>query len=380
MERHPAFSSAGASPTGYPRPPRTFPAEEYASRLERFRARLARRGIDGAIVTRPVSRRYLTGFASSAGTLAVSADEGALFAVDFRYIVMARKAMPFVRCRLQRRGGPDAVADFTRRWKTVGYEAADSKENADRLAGKLKGAGKWEAIDADLSELRAVKSTLERKALCAAIAQNDALYSWVLPQIRPGMTEWQIRHLFRVGADMFGHGESFDTIVCAGKNGAECHHRPDDTVLGREAPLLMDFGVVLDGYHSDMTRCVSFGRPSPLYRKVYDIVLKANRMAIERLRPGMTGKEVDAIARRVIRKAGYGEAFGHSLGHSVGMEIHEGPNFSQAEKRVIKPGMVVTVEPGIYLPGRLGVRIEDVVLVTRDGCDVLSKSPRELGA
>lgn len=362
------------------RPPRVFPPEEYAHRLERFRALLSRRGIDGALVTRPVSRRYLTGFASSAGTLAVSAEEGALFAVDFRYIVMARKAMPFAKCVLQRRGGPSAVAAFARRWKTVGFEAADSKENADRLAGKLKGAAKWEAIDADLSSLRAVKSALERRALRAAIAQNDALYAWALPQIRPGMTEWQIRNLFRAGADRFGHGESFDTIVCAGRNGAECHHRPDDTVLGRGAPLLMDFGVVLDGYHSDMTRCVSFGTPSPLYRKVYETVLKANRAAISKLRPGMTGAEVDAIARRVIEKAGYGEAFGHSLGHSVGMEIHEGPNFAPGETRVIKPGMVVTVEPGIYLPGRLGVRIEDVVLVTRNGCEVLSSSPRELGA
>ena len=127
-----------------------------------------------------------------------------------------------------------------------------------------------------------------------------------------------------------------------------------------------------------MTRCVSFGEPSPLYRKTYGIVLEANRAAIDRLRPGMTGAEVDAIARGIIAKAGYGDAFGHSLGHSVGMEIHEGPNFSTKEKKIIKPGMTITVEPGIYLPGRLGVRIEDVVLVTQKGCEVLTATPKEL--
>ena len=157
------------------------------------------------------------------------------------------------------------------------------------------------------------------------------------------MTEWDVRGLFRRGADEVGQGESFATIVCAGANGAECHHDPDLTPIPARGPVLMDFGVVLDHYCSDMTRCVCFGRPTALYRKVYDIVLEANRKAVAKLRPGMTGEEVDAIARRHIAKAGYGDAFGHSLGHSVGMEIHEGPNFSPREKRVIKPGMVITV-------------------------------------
>ena len=369
---------AVAGADGFMRPPRSFPAEEFAQRLERFRAALAHKGLDGAIVTRPVSRLYLTGFQSSAGTLLVSAEKGALFTVDFRYVIMARREMPFVKCQAVKGDGDSATLAFAKSWKKIGYEGLTSRAATERLFSKIKTADSWQEIDDMLSELRAVKSPREQKALRAAIAQGDALYAWVLPQIRPGMSEWQIRNLFRIGADRFGHGESFDTIVCAGKFGAECHHRPGDAILRRGSSLLMDFGVVLDGYHYDMTRCVSFGAPSPLYKKVYSIVLKANREAIARLRPGMTGAEVDAIARRIIEKAGYGEAFGHSLGHSVGLEIHEGPNFSTKEKRVIKPGMVITVEPGIYLPNRLGVRIEDVVLVTRNGCEVLTKSPKEL--
>lgn len=359
-------------------PPIPFPPEEYRSRIDRLRRSLLRHGIDGAIITRGISRQYLTGFESSAGTLLVSAEEGAVFIVDFRYIVMARKAMPFAKCILQKRGGADATAAITTKWRVAGYENEDSKASLEKLFLKCPKIESWKPVDDLVSQMRSVKSMREQKALRRAIAQADALFAETLPQIHPGLSEWDIRNLFRSATDRFGHGESFDTIVCAGKNGAECHHRPDATVFRKNSTLLVDFGVLLDGYHSDMTRCMASGAVSPLYKKIYNIVLEANMKAIEAIRPGMTGAEVDAVARRHIAKAGYGEAFGHSLGHSVGMEIHEGPNFSQSEKRVIKPGMVVTVEPGIYLPGRLGVRIEDVVLVTNSGCEVLTKTPKEL--
>ncbi|MBR0056584.1 MAG: aminopeptidase P family protein [Kiritimatiellae bacterium] len=363
---------------GYARPPRRFPAEEYERRLKRFRAALAKRGVDGALVTRAVSRRYLTGFDSSAGILAVSVDEGAVFSVDFRYIVMARKTLPFARCLLKRPGADDPVLARAAKWGRVGYEEGDSQSLIRRLAAKCPALENGVAIDDDLAALRAVKSPREIAALRAAVAQGDALCADILPRIRPGMTEWALRNLFRAGADKFGHGESFDTIVCAGRNCAECHHEPDLTVIRRGSPVLMDFGVVLDGYHSDMTRCIAVGKPPSLFGEIYAVALEANLKAIDGIRPGMTGAEVDAIARTVIAKAGYGEAFGHSLGHSVGLEIHEAPNFSQGETRVIKPGMVITVEPGIYLPGRAGVRIEDVVLVTRNGCEVLTKTGKEM--
>ena len=359
-------------------PPRVLPAAEYERRLKALVAALRRRKLDGAVITEGVSRLYYTGFESSAGTLLVDADEGPVFVVDFRYILMARKAMPFAKCVLQKGGAASQVARHTRRWRSAGYEGRMSVTAFERLRKSLADIASWEAVDEIIAGQRSVKSAAEQKALRRAIAANDRLYADVLGKIRPGMTEWDVRGLFRQGADRFAQGESFATIVCAGANGAECHHEPDLTPIPSRGPVLMDFGVVLDHYCSDMTRCVSFGKPSPFYRKIYDIVLEANRKAVARIRPGMTGAEVDAVARRHIEKAGYGDAFAHSLGHSVGMEIHEGPNFSTGEKRVIKPGMVITVEPGIYLPGRLGVRIEDVVLVTRTGCECLTASPREL--
>ncbi len=359
-------------------PPRSQPAKEYERRIRALVTTLRRRNLDGAVITEGVSRLYYTGFESTAGTLLVDAAEGLVFIVDFRYILMARKAMPFAKCVLQKSGAPSCVKHHTRKWRTAGYEARMSVASFDRLKAQLGHIESWTAVDDAISSQRSVKSKAEQAILRKAIAANDKLYAKVLGQIRPGMTEWEVRGLFRRIADEVGQGESFDTIVCAGANGAECHHDPDLTPIPKRGPVLMDFGVLVDHYCSDMTRCISFGKPSPLYRKIYDIVLEANRKAIAKLRPGMTGEEVDAIARRHIKKAGYGDAFGHSLGHSVGMEIHEGPNFSPREERVIKPGMVITVEPGIYLPGRLGVRIEDIVLVTRNGCECLTQSPREL--
>ena len=172
-----------------------------------------------------------------------------------------------------------------------------------------------------------------------------------------------------------GDGEAFETIVCAGANAAECHHVPDDTVWRRGEPLLVDMGVKLDGVCSDMTRNIKAAR-DPEYAKVYDVVLQANEAAIAAARPGITAGALDAVARRIIRKAGYGKAFGHSLGHGVGYEIHEEPCAKQKSKTELEPGMFVTIEPGIYLEGRLGVRIEDLVLITTTGCEVLSHSPK----
>lgn len=359
------------------RPAGVFEPDEYARRLEVFADELGRLGCDGAILTSPVTRRYFTGFESTAGTLVVDARKGPVFVVDFRYILMARKAMPFLKCELQG-GGATRVEDLTRKWRTAGFEASDSVSSYERLQSILPWVDHWIAVDSLSRELRSVKSIAEQKTLRAAIAANDEMFAWVRPQIRPGMTEWDIRGLFRVAADRFGQGESFDTVACAGANGAECHHHPDETVLRDDEPLLMDFGLLVDHYCSDMTRCLHLGKPSDHYRDVYQVVLEANRAAVDQLKPGMTGQEVDAIARRIIEKAGYGDHFGHALGHSVGIEIHERPNFSPGEDWEIKPGMVVTVEPGIYLPGDLGIRIEDVVLVTESGCECLSQTSREL--
>ena len=210
----------------------------------------------------------------------------------------------------------------------------------------------------------------------AAVRLNDEILRDASRKFKSGMTEREMAGIIRSMMFDRGEGEAFPTIVCVGANAAECHHVPDDTVWNGRDPVLVDMGVKLDGYCSDMTRNLLPKRQSSLYRKVYDLVLKANLAAIAAVKPGITGKALDKVARDVIKKGGFGKCFGHSLGHGVGFEVHEAPNASKKSDWVLKPGMFVTIEPGIYLEGNLGVRIEDLVLVTATGCEVLTSSDK----
>ena len=358
-------------------PPRGMPPAEHAARLRRLLSGLRRRGLDGAVITPPVARFYFTGVASSAGALWVDVREGPIFATDFRYLFMARAALPFMPCILQKSGASARALwlRLARRWRRCGYEGREAAATLRRHQEQLPGVTEWEDIDPLILALRSVKSPREQRALRRAIAANDELFAALLPQLRAGLSEWEIRGLVRREADRFGQGEAFDTIACAGANAAECHHAPGSDVLGPDDPLLLDFGVKLDHYCADMTRCVALGRPGARYRELHRVVHEANRRAVAAIRPGMTGQEADAVARRHIERAGYGAAFGHGLGHGLGLEVHEAPSFSQRSQEVIRPGMVVTVEPGIYLAGKAGIRIEDVVLITRTGCEVLTRAP-----
>ena len=199
------------------------------------------------------------------------------------------------------------------------------------------------------------------------------------------MAERQMAAVIRKMMIDRGEGEAFATIVCVGRNAAECHHEPDDTVWNGREPVLVDIGVKLDGVCSDLTRNLVPGfrdpsgratraKPYRLYRQVYELVLEANLAAIAAARPGLTGRQLDKVARDVIAKGGFGRCFGHSLGHGVGYEIHEPPTASKRSETVLKPGMVLTIEPGVYLEDNLGVRIEDLILITETGCEVLSSA------
>jgi Xaa-Pro aminopeptidase len=376
-----SFMHATGNAANHPsraRPARGLPPAEHAARIRRLLAALKRRRLDGAVITSPVARFYYTGVSSSAGALWVDVREGPLFVVDFRYIFMARAALPFMPCALQK---PDARTQplfikRARRWRRCGYEGREPAAHLKQREARLPNVTEWEDVDSLILAQRAIKSLREQRALRRAIAANDALLAALLPQIRVGQSEWEIRNIIRREADRLGQGEAFDTIACAGANAAECHHVPGGDVLEPNQPLLLDFGVKLDHYCADMTRCISFGRTAARYRELHRIVLEANRRAIAAIRPGMTGQEVDAVARASIKRAGYGTAFGHGLGHGIGLEVHESPAFSPRSQEVIRPGMAITVEPGIYLSGKAGIRIEDVVLITRAGCEVLTRSPR----
>lgn len=354
-------------------------AREFEGRVRRLRAWQARERLDAVVIVTDVNRYYFTGLETSNGLLLSERACAPVFYTDFRYLVMAKRRLGFLSSQAIWRPSDEqaALAGMGRSWRRVGYEGGLSAARFGKLREALPNA-EWVDISNGLAEMRAVKSTAEQRVMREAVAANDRLLAAVLKQTVPGMSEWEIRNRVRREADLLGQGEAFDTIACIGRNAAECHHHPGDDVLKKGQLLLLDLGVRRNRYCSDLTRTVCFGTPSALLREVHRIVLEANRKAVRAIRPGRRCDEIDAVARQHIDKAGYGACFGHGLGHSLGLEIHESPSFSVACKTELRPGMLLTVEPGIYLPGRLGVRIEDVILVTRTGCEVLSQSPREL--
>ena len=359
-------------------------AEEnpFDERLESLVRRAVRRRLDAVLLFGEANIRAVTDVVCDNGCLVVSPHAAPTFITDFRYVPMAHRVAPWLKTVQLKRGqtfADAAKAALPRGVRRLGYEGSVP---ACRYRSLLKAFRRAELVDVaeDVLALRAVKTLPEIAKITRAVALNDEIWSLARKEMRPGMTEKEIQRIIRGFMNALGDGEAFETIVCAGANAAECHHVPDDTVWRRGEPLLVDMGVKLDGVCSDMTRCSILNPQSSIfnreYSKVYSIVLEANRAAIAAARPGMTSGALDKVARDIIRKAGYGKAFGHSLGHGVGYEIHEEPTARSKSKTVLEPGMFVTIEPGIYLEGKLGVRIEDLVLITPDGCEVVTRSPK----
>ena len=360
-------------------PARDLPSAEFSRRTRRLCSALAHDRLDAVLAVTEVNRYYLTGLHTSGGLLLVQRRQTPAFYTDFRYLAMARRCLTFMPSKKLWRlsDEPSVMACLGKAWRRVGYEGQMDAARFNGWKAALPDV-EWVDVGTQLAVMRSVKSLAEQRVVRAAVAANDRLFGEVLKQISPSLSEWDIRSCIRSGADRLGQGEAFDTIACVGRNAAECHHHPGACVLRGRQPLLIDMGVKRDHYCSDMTRSVFFGSPTPFYRELHALVLEANRKAVRAIRPGRRCDEIDAVARHHIEKAGYGDCFGHGLGHSLGLEIHESPNFSASCKTELKPGMVLTVEPGVYLPGRLGIRIEDVILVTQTGCEVLSQTPRWL--
>ena len=324
--------------------------------------------------------RAATGVDCNGEAWAVVADGDPALYTDFRYIPMARRVAPKLAVRDVKRFAPD----LRRLWggrgsvsRRIGFEKSISVAEFEKLR-KILPRARFADATRELERARAVKSPEEIEKMRAASRMNVEIWKEASTRFKAGMTEREMAGLIRSMMFERGDGEAFDTIVCVGANAAECHHVPDGTVWNGRTPVLVDMGVKLDGYCSDMTRNVvprtRGARVPSLYRKVYDLVLEANRAAIAAVRPGVTGRALDKVARDIIKKGGFGKCFGHSLGHGVGLEIHEAPTASKKSGWTLRPGMFVTIEPGIYLEGNLGVRIEDLVLVTEDGCEVLTSS------
>ena len=341
-------------------------------RTAELTALLGRKKLDRIVVFGQANLRALTGLNCDNGILVVDRSR-VRFYTDFRYIPMVHRLAPELKCPDIRRF---KIGEGLKSGARIGVEYQMSHSRFLALEKDAPRRTKFVDITADLQAIRMVKTPEEVERLRSAEALVCRIWEDARAKFRPGMTEREMAAIIKKMMIDRGEGEAFDTIVCVGKNAAECHHEPDGTVWDGKSPVLVDMGVKLDGVCSDLTRNLVPPRTSKLYRQVYDLVLKANLAAIAAAKPGMTGKALDKVAREVIRKGGFGKCFGHSLGHGVGYEIHEAPNASAKSKHVLKPGMLVTIEPGIYLEDNLGVRIEDLILITETGCEVLSHTEK----
>ncbi len=334
---------------------------------------------DCALLVTEISRRYLTGFPSSLGYLFVTRENATLY-VDGRYFEAATAHAQHCEVKLLRRLR-DHLAEVEQTGvKRFLCETELTVATVQTLSACTSLPVTPSAALTDfLHTLRAVKTPDEVGRIVAAQRIAERAFCDLLEWLRPGVTEREVAleldyRMRRFGAD----GLSFETIAVSGPNSSMPHGVPGDRALTNGDFLTMDFGAVCDGYHSDMTRTVAIGGVTDEMRRVYDTVLRAQAAALDALRPGATTAEIDAAARDVITAAGYGEAFTHSTGHGVGLEIHEGPNLSARGAESLQPGQIVTVEPGIYLPGRFGVRIEDMACITPDGFRNLTNARKDL--
>ncbi|HUF89526.1 MAG TPA: Xaa-Pro peptidase family protein [Gemmatimonadota bacterium] len=349
-------------------------------RREGVRERVADAGLDALLVTGRSNVRYLSGFTGSAGLLVVSAQPPDYFFTDFRYQAQVTGELdPAVEVRI-------ASESLLKQARLLLTERGAGRVAFEREQMSYRSWVEWcesegpalVPVQEWVEEARAVKSAAEIEAIRRACRVADATFEVMLGVIREGVTERELAarlglELAREGAD----GPSFEPIVAFGERAALPHARPSARELRRGEVVLFDFGALVDGYVSDMTRTVAFGDPGPELRDIYSGVLAAQEAALRGIRAGMSGPEADALARDPLEAAGYGELFGHSLGHGIGLEVHEAPRLSKKSEDRLVPGMTVTVEPGVYLEGVGGVRIEDDVVIRESGLEILTASPKD---
>jgi len=354
--------------------------EELQDRISELRRLLVKNKLDGILVQDRTSSLYLSGFNCSNSTILINRRE-AIFFTDFRYKESAASAIRHLDVRIIPQRAVLEVADVCRklRIKNLGFEECTPFRDWQTLGNTL-GTG-VELIPAGtlISSLRQVKSLSEIRQIAANQRLNETIYNLAVESVLIGQTEIDIHETILHAMVDHHCAEAFGSIIAAGKNSALPHAVPSKGRIRQGQFLLFDMGVKQKYYHSDMTRTVAVGEKLPAKaRQIYEIVREAQQAALDKLKPGTPCKDVDAAARNIITAAGYGDFFGHGLGHGVGLEIHEGPTLNSRSSDVLKPGMVITVEPGIYLPELGGVRIEDLVVITESGYRNLTSIPKTL--
>jgi Xaa-Pro aminopeptidase len=347
------------------------------------------RNLDAILISHPSNRVYLTGFTGE--DIAPNESSGHLLITGSRAVLVtgsvnttqAQAQAPHVQVITRQASWTESIGQMIQDSGAtrIGYEAHAVLEGVFRGIGdelnRRSVAVSWEPVDGLVEVFRAVKSPSEIALLRKAFEITNAAFERVAPTITAGETEWDVSWRIHVAmVELGAEGPSFPTIVASGTNAARPHHEPGATIIREGVPIVIDMGARYHGYCADLTRTVWVGEPDDKLREVYPIVAAAVEQVLERIQPGVTGAEMDGAARSFIAARGYGEAFSHGLGHGVGVRVHEAPSASKQSTDILAPGNVITIEPGIYLPEWGGVRVEDVVLITEDGIEVLTSATK----
>lgn len=349
------------------------------TKLTKLREGMKEKGIEALLVTSPYNLRYISNFTGTTGLCVITVDK-AYFVTDFRYTEqVATQAVGF---QIITNVGPifDEVAKLLDKNKiqTLGFEEDFVTYSTFELLEKII-PSELIPVKGLIEELREVKDETEIETIKKACSISDAAFKFILGEIKPGMSEIEVANLLDFHMRGLGAtGVSFETIVASGIRSAMPHGVASHKKIETGDFVTIDFGCYYEGYVSDMTRTIAVGTPNEKLKEIYAITLEAQLKVIDAAKPGMSGVQLDAVARDHIASYGYGEAFGHSTGHGIGLEIHEGPNVSKLAEKLFVPGNVITNEPGIYLPGFGGVRIEDDLVITKNGNEVITHSPKEL--
>lgn len=348
-------------------------------KLQKLRQEMAQHEIEAFLITSEFNLRYITEFTGSSGLAIVTKDD-ALFITDFRYTEQAADQVKGFEIIQAKTNLLEEAAEQAKKLglKTISFEKdfvtyASYEQYGEKMEAELQ------PVSGIIEKIRMIKTPEEVEILKAAAKIADDAFEYICTFIKPGMTELEVSNELEFFMRKQGAtSSSFDIIVASGLRSALPHGVASDKVIESGDFVTMDFGALYKGYISDITRTVAIGEPSEKLKEIYQVVLEAQELGVEKIGPGMSGFDADAIGRDHIKSKGYGDAFGHSTGHGIGLEVHEGPGLSFKSQVLLEPGMAVTVEPGIYLQGIGGVRIEDDILITESGNERLTKSSKEL--
>jgi Xaa-Pro aminopeptidase len=358
---------------------------DHVGRQRRLREQLAEGRLDALLVSYLPNIRYLCGFTGSAGVLLVS-QRGSVFFTDGRYTAQAREEVKGAKVMTTRKAALLGPAEWLAQKRSrvnsarvLGIEGEFLTVGArKRLSEALPSGVRLRMAPPLVEKARMVKDAEEIQRIREAVRLGAGLFDTAVQTIRPGVKEMDVAAEMEYAARKAGAKEmSFPTIIASGKRSALPHGRASDQAIPAQGFVVCDFGVILAGYCSDMTRTVYVGKASAQAKAFYEAVREAQWAGVQAVRPGIEVGEVDQAARKMLRKAGLGRYFTHSTGHGVGLEIHEAPKVANGQKERLRPGMVITIEPGAYIPGQWGVRIEDMVVVTENGCEVLTPTSKQ---